>query len=225
MRTAQAAGLPVPRVINYGEHDASGHVQISILMTRMPGCAPFEELWVWFDQEERKTILLELKACLRTIRGWKSPWNDDERICSISGTSIRSYRVPEHKIGPCGNLEQFNTHLMKPAQCNYAKAFRDYEEDLAKTKPLLTRQHKVVFTHGDLSRFNLLVTYDGHLSAILDWEAAGWYPEYWESTTAWRFSEPGSWWFGVVHDLSEGKYLEELDGHVAAFNLTGYTMV
>ena len=48
---------------------------------------------------------------------------------------------------------------------------------------LLTVEHDVVFTHGDLHFHNVIVK-DGHISGIIDWECAGWYPEYWDYTRA-----------------------------------------
>jgi len=41
-----------------------------------------------------------------------------------------------------------------------------------------------VFTHGDLNPFNIFVRGD-EVTAIIDWECAGWFPNYWEYTSAW----------------------------------------
>ncbi|KFA81645.1 hypothetical protein S40288_09171, partial [Stachybotrys chartarum IBT 40288] len=49
--------------------------------------------------------------------------------------------------------------------------------------PLAVRGHAPVFTHGDLQRKNLLLREDGTV-VMLDWEAAGWYPSFWEYATA-----------------------------------------
>ncbi|KAL2885058.1 Phosphotransferase enzyme family protein [Ceratocystis lukuohia] len=57
--------------------------------------------------------------------------------------------------------------------------------------PTVLRGHPGVLTHGDLQRKNILVeqicvdgTSEGErwfrVSAVLDWEDAGWYPSYWE---------------------------------------------
>jgi len=40
------------------------------------------------------------------------------------------------------------------------------------------------FTHGDLNPFNILVR-EGKVVGIIDWEFSGWYPRYWEYTSAW----------------------------------------
>jgi thiamine kinase-like enzyme len=49
--------------------------------------------------------------------------------------------------------------------------------------PLVLRGHTPVFTHGDFQRKNIVVRNDGAV-VLVDWEAAGWYPGYWEYATA-----------------------------------------
>ncbi|KAK0452010.1 uncharacterized protein EV420DRAFT_702583 [Desarmillaria tabescens] len=49
--------------------------------------------------------------------------------------------------------------------------------------PVYAKPHKLCFSHCDLNKTNILVAEDGRLAAIIDWEAAGWFPEYWEYTT------------------------------------------
>lgn len=41
------------------------------------------------------------------------------------------------------------------------------------------RDHKPVFTHGDLVRTNIIVREDKSL-VIIDWQYSGWYPSPWE---------------------------------------------
>lgn len=43
---------------------------------------------------------------------------------------------------------------------------------------------EVLLTHNDLHPRNVTVR-DGKVAAILDWELAGFYPEYWEYVKAW----------------------------------------
>ncbi|KAK6840103.1 hypothetical protein PG987_005969 [Apiospora arundinis] len=45
-----------------------------------------------------------------------------------------------------------------------------------------------VFTHGDLNPSNIFVRGD-EVVGIIDWETAGWYPDYWEYTSAWTEKE------------------------------------
>ncbi|KAJ7659415.1 hypothetical protein B0H17DRAFT_954776, partial [Mycena rosella] len=44
-----------------------------------------------------------------------------------------------------------------------------------------TQKYASKFTHGDLAPRNVLV-HKGRISAIVDWDCAGWRPVYWEFT-------------------------------------------
>ena len=45
----------------------------------------------------------------------------------------------------------------------------------------------VKFTHQDIQHHNILMEEAGQITGLLDWKPAGWYPEFWEYTTALRF--------------------------------------
>ena len=48
---------------------------------------------------------------------------------------------------------------------------------------LNAHKHKIVFTHNDLHFSNIMIK-DGHITGIIDWADSGWYPDYWEYTSA-----------------------------------------
>ncbi|CAG8909314.1 unnamed protein product [Penicillium egyptiacum] len=48
-------------------------------------------------------------------------------------------------------------------------------------------EDSTVFTHGDLAPRNILVDDHGHVTAVLDWEFAGWQPEWFETIRAYTF--------------------------------------
>lgn len=50
-----------------------------------------------------------------------------------------------------------------------------------------------MLTHGDLSSLNILVK-DDQVVGIIDWETAGWFPAYWEYTTACQVNPQNSFW-------------------------------
>lgn len=50
-----------------------------------------------------------------------------------------------------------------------------------------------VLTHMDLSGLNILLR-EGYVVNIIEWETAGWYPSYWEYTTAWRVNPRNVFW-------------------------------
>lgn len=217
MQMARAAGMPVPRVLCCGEHlTASFNRTFSILMTRLPG-VPLENSRCPLEIDEEGSWLHELKTCVQSMRLWR-PLNPHS-IYSPTGTSIRSSRVPGHAMGPSKCESEFFNYLLSPASSHAFESPVEYEQTLACAKKLQQRPYRIVFTHGDFKAHNILVDDDGHLSGFLDWESAGWYPEYWEFTTAMRFGR-GSWWFQVASWMGGDQYPEELASDVALNLLT-----
>ena len=222
MQFARSAGLPVPKLICYGEHPNDKRAPASILMTRMPGDILFQELWEWYSPEEQATMLCELQTYLKTLRSLTNPWGSSHRICSVTGTSIQGHRIPNHKVGPCVDEAAFNEYMIRPGLLGDTKAVTDFDEKIEKVRHLHSVQHKIVFTHGDFVPWNILID-NGHITAILDWEASGWLPEYWEYVTAKRMQRPVSWWYGFVGRLADGRYAEEYEQDLAVQQLTqGY---
>ncbi|KFY95963.1 hypothetical protein V498_02995 [Pseudogymnoascus sp. VKM F-4517 (FW-2822)] len=173
----RAAGIPTPKITCYGDHPETPHAPISILMTRLPG-KELGEAYESLSTDAKATVLSELKMHLATIRQWKSPWGDT-RICSITGGPIRSIRVPNHIVGPCETSDEFHDYLLAPARNSFSSEEK-FEELLQRARKLRTLERPgVKFTHGDLKHHNILVDEEGHVRGFLDWEAAGWYPDFW----------------------------------------------
>jgi hypothetical protein len=77
-------------------------------------------------------------------------------------------------------------------------------------KGMHSKRHEIVFTHGDLEYHNRMA-HEAHVSGFIDRESAGWYPDYWEFTTAMRFCPEDFWWFKFVKRLGGSRCLEELE--------------
>lgn len=199
MMTVRTAGIPCPKVISVGEHPSSPSAPVSILMTRLPG-EPFDEAYDDLMPDQREVVVEELKAMLNSMRQWKSPRG--RRSCSISGGPIRSIRVSGHRIGPCETEVELLDFLLAPVSKSSFDSAENYHQAVQTAKTLGGIEHKIVFTHGDLALHNVLV-HDGHVSGFIDWESAGWYPEYWEFTTPSRW--PG-------RDLEDGAMFRRLGG-------------
>lgn len=218
MQMARAAGMPVPKVLCCGEHAGAPYNRVfSILMTRLPGTA-LENSNDPLEIDAEGPWLHDLKTSVHSMRLWQTPF-DQSRICSVIGTSIRSSRVPGHVMGPFTNESEFHEYLLSPASTHGFKSREEYEQTLLRAKKIQQRPHRITFTHGDFKAHNILVDDDGHLSGFLDWESAGWCPEYWEFTTAMRFGK-NSWWYQVASWMGGDQYLAELDSDVALNLLT-----
>jgi hypothetical protein len=217
MQMADAAGIPVPKFLSCGEHpDDPFNRIVSILMTRLPG-VELNNTSDTLKVDDEQPWLHELKACIESMRLWRSPYHDS--ICSPLGTCIRSSRVPDHSMGPFADTRDFYAFLFSPASSHGFGSTAEYEEALLCAKKIQQRSHRITFTHGDFKAHNILVDEEGHLSGFLDWECAGWHPEYWEFTTAMRFGKD-SWWFQAASWMGGDQYLEELASDVALNLLT-----
>jgi aminoglycoside phosphotransferase (APT) family kinase protein len=188
-------------------------------MTRLPG-EELGQVYEKLSREDQEAALLEMQAILQTMRQWQHPWGG-KRICSISGTSIRSVRVPRHSAGPCESEQEFHEYLLSPSvgYARRAPSQEVFEEKLARAKSMQSLPHPIVFTHGDLKHHNIMF-YNGHVSGFLDWESAGWYPAYWDFTTALRFCPKDFWWYGIVTRLGGSECLKEVEIERALTTLT-----
>lgn len=190
-------------------------------MTRLPGTTLFGSLWEWFTPEERQTATQQQKDILGFIRCWSRHSSAKSALIrSIVGTSIRSNRVPFCSMTPCSDQSELNRRLIEPAD----SSIDDSESRRACVDQLDSTRHDIVFTHGDIAPHNIRVLHDGRIGRLIDWEAAGYYPEYWEYTTGYGVAKQG-WWFDLVRELAGGNYTKEHRGDLARWVLTNGTMI
>jgi hypothetical protein len=217
MQMARAVGMPVPTVLSCGEHPSAPFNRVfSILTTRLPGTA-LENSGDPLHIEVEDPWLFELKKCITSMRTWSSP--HAQSICSILGVSLRSSRVPNHIMGPFTDEDELHDYLLSPASGHSFNSTAVYIKTLAQANCIRKYSHRITFTHGDFKAHDILVGDDGHLSAFLDWESAGWYPEYWNFTTALRYGK-SSWWGQVAFWIGGDQYNGELVCDIALNSLT-----
>lgn len=112
-------------------------------------------------------------------------------IANVDGGSLYDSRVgvTSLRFGPFRNAQDFHKHLRRSME---------FHHDLHPEVRELIAQHEkpdlsLNFTHGDLSSLNILARGD-KVVAIVDWETAGWYPSYWEYTTACQVNPQNPFW-------------------------------
>ncbi|OBT79751.1 hypothetical protein VF21_01413 [Pseudogymnoascus sp. 05NY08] len=171
-----------------------------LLMTRLPG-KEIGQVYESLSTEAKATALAEPKLYLATIR---------------------HIRVPNHIVGPYETSDEFHDYLLAPARNSSSfKSQEEFEEALQRARKLRTLERpRVKFTHGDLKHHNILIDEGGHVTGFLDWEAAGWLPEFGEYTTAMRYLPAGNWWYEFLMELGADGYREESNCERALTNLT-----
>ncbi|PYI27471.1 hypothetical protein BP00DRAFT_439157 [Aspergillus indologenus CBS 114.80] len=150
--------------------------------------------------EQVKQAVNDLKNNLSELR--KIPPHTTEfRICNSQGGGILDWRLSDSQREELRFRSEadFNKYLTDP----FGEEIR---KRAAKSHAI---HHEIYFTHGDLNPRNILAE-NGRITGIVDWENAGWFPEYWEYTKA-HFSVRSlmRWLADVVDQVFEG-YRDEL---------------
>ncbi|KAJ5811436.1 hypothetical protein N7474_007737 [Penicillium riverlandense] len=170
--------IPVPKV--HGIHWENGKVA-SFVMDYMPG-KRLDEAWDTLDSNQKLSIADELHSYINQLRELKG---DD--IGAIDRGKAIIGQIASIEGGPFDSEQQLNEFILGDIVKSAPDLLRHY------AKFALMDNHEIVFTHADFSPRNILVERD-RVTAILDWEYAGWYPEHWEYIQALRQLKPMPDW-------------------------------
>lgn len=167
LRVAALAGIPVPAI-----HDThtTPDGQVQIRMGYVQGQS-LDTLWPEMSVDQKTDIARQLRVIVDKMRSVAPPGN---LISACDGSEIRDTRVHfTYHSPPCQDEKAFNEFLLSGL----------YEDTPSLVREALSRRlrtdHRIVFTHCDLTPRNILVQ-DGKIQGLVDWEDSGWYPEYWE---------------------------------------------
>ncbi|KAL2169079.1 hypothetical protein VTG60DRAFT_6501 [Thermothelomyces hinnuleus] len=175
--------IPVPRV-----HCAFVHKNRAIIvMDRIRGVS-LSRAWKTLSEEDRDGIFRQRRSMLQELRALPPPLECGIESCV--GGSLRDARIPRSwpRFGPFKTTQEFHLWLRHGLRPEDHPDHED-DEDWREIKAMVKKQDgpwpPPVFTHGDLNPSNILVR-GNRVVGIIDWEHAGWYPYYWEYTSAWQ---------------------------------------
>ncbi|KAF1997084.1 hypothetical protein P154DRAFT_606910 [Amniculicola lignicola CBS 123094] len=102
-------------------------------------------------------------------------------VAYVDGGPLHNPWLPGtlNSFGPFKTVQDFHRHLRGGFEAHLVHKLEISELILQQDK----LQSALVFTYGDLSSLNVLASGD-KVVGIINWETAGWYPSYWEYTTA-----------------------------------------
>jgi aminoglycoside phosphotransferase (APT) family kinase protein len=204
LRVAAELGLPTPRVHEIKEGGDDENNEVTVRMDFVEG-QTLESLWPTLSEEEKRDYCRHLREILDTMR--KAEWPGTS-IGSCGGGPVFDPRLYGVKIGgPFRNEEDLNKFVLDI----HDKTPQPMRDALAKAQ---RTDHRIVFTHGDLHLDNIMVK-DGKITGLIDWEFAGWYPEYWEYVKYCYSSGPYPDWKDYAKDVFSETYNEELLFHLA----------
>lgn len=179
-----------------------------LIMTALPG-QTLEAVFHRLSYSEREQLSKDLKIVLSQLR--HIPNQTLYAFGNSHGGPLKDHRFPSGTCGPFRLISEFNAFLVH----SYVR-----KETKDKIAAVHTRPYRSVFSHADLHPSNILID-RGRLSGIVDWECAGFYPEYWEFTKlmygAERFPEIQR----IIRDaFTEDNYEGELEAERLLWNDT-----
>ena len=185
----QCPEIPVPVVFDSWTGDKGyGH----IAMSHMPG-KDLEEAWKHMNLTEKESVMKDYKTILQRLRSVDPSPDIPVQIGPIDGGPVVDHRPSDRrKGGPFSTETELNSWLLSLIHPDQIEWFSDFYTETIKSG--LRDDHKWRLTHGDMGPHNILVE-NGRITAVLDWELGGWYPEHWEYVKMIQYLSYETWDF------------------------------
>jgi hypothetical protein len=174
--------VPSPKLLGTYSHAEKTY----LFMARLPG-KPLTDKLSTLSQDELDVITGELKLITDELRSlginqFEKSWY----IGSVNGGPCRDdlFSCGYQNRGPfITEAEMYENVIERWDKATVHPRLRKPEIDFRRRLYAEISGTEIRFTHGDLVPGNILVE-NGHISGIVDWEQAGWYPAYWEYVKA-----------------------------------------
>ncbi|KZW00261.1 hypothetical protein EXIGLDRAFT_604553 [Exidia glandulosa HHB12029] len=205
---AQCISVPVPEVYGWCIDDG----EVFVYMELVSG-TPLDELWPSLRGEEHISVCHQLRDALKALRRLEQD-PADAHVGDIARGPIQDYIFIHGGLAPAGpfsSVPQLHDHLALAKHC---KNDPYYEHPY---RYMLQDEARIVFTHGDLSFCNVLVSPASasdstlRIAALLDWHQAGWMPDYWEAYKA-RWTHGDEWadrYLSHILDVTDDDHEED----------------
>lgn len=184
---SQHTSVPLPKVLCAFTHSGWTYIVMERIRGDVIGSG-----WVKRSEVSKAKLLSQLENMVREMRNLQPP--EGMGVASVDGGSLFDCRVPgvSLRFGPFNTVQDFHRHLRMGME--FDSTLDPQIQELIKQQ---SKSWPSVFTHGDLSSLNILARGDD-IVGIIDWETAGWYPSYWEYTSAYQVNPQNSFWMNEV---------------------------
>lgn len=189
---------------------------LCLIMDFIPG-DNLDELWPSLEEVEKRAICKSLRTCFEDLRSFlqegrayfgsvdhgpmpDSLFYDPAGSAALVGPFTSERALSDGLVGRFREIGKCNGDSPQ-----YATKAAFYKRNL----PKVLHDHKIVFTHGDLQIKNVIARPNtksgehGWTVALVDWEAAGWYPTYWEYFSAFEALDWDGDWCDKIEDIIE----------------------
>ncbi|ATY60095.1 kinase-like domain [Cordyceps militaris] len=174
-----------------------------LFTSHIPGMN-LEKAWPGLDCSQKQDISCQVDILLAKLRSL--PFPENASLGDVVGGTCRdvrlSQRVSTKPIMSVTEFEDFIFHGSNTTSPLYVQLLRN----------LMPSSAKIVLTHGDIRPANIMVRRDDkkwRVTAIIDWETGGFYPEYWEAVKATNMLTPGDhfdWYKYIPQSISPSQY-------------------
>lgn len=195
---AEHTSIPVPKVFNVHYYDDNIYIE----MEYVRGMS-LEAAWYrgHLSQNQKKYIITEVAGYISQLRELEPP--QEGIVASASFDEALDHRVGSYTFGPFTSHEGFHSYLRANVP------IEDCNEVIGpEVTECHTRHYRSCFSHADVAPRNIMVD-NGKVSAIVDWQFGGWYPEYWEYTKAHYGQIDRPEWYDGLENAME-RYDDEL---------------
>lgn len=203
---AENTSIPVPKVYAAFIHKS----RVYIAMERLQG-DDLPTAWKYLSKESREKVIRQLKTMFEELRALRP---DTMGVRSCIGGTLHDSRIPRSlpRFGPFTTIQEFHSWLREDLQVSEVKMDRN-DRDWQAIVDMARKQDRSwpapMFAHGDLNPFNIRLL-DDRVIGIIDWEFSGWYPSYWEYTSAWYGSRMRTDWQESLNSFLD-PFPEELE--------------
>lgn len=181
--------IPVPEVY-LATYTAS---EVRLAMSVIPG-TPLKNIWDNLDDKTKKRVCAETWAIIAKLRCLqKAPELQHLFLCLADGSPcIQDPLVAgANCMSPPGPLLNDDAVRARIHEVYYESNGRKYENELPN---MLPRSDASLFSHADIAPHNIMLDEKSfEITGIIDWERAGWYPDYWEYSNIMKPSKYKDW--------------------------------
>lgn len=161
----------------------------SIGMTIISGI-PLEQKWDTLDDKAKESICHQTWDLILRVRNIAIPSEFAGLYqCAADGSPSRDpmFKDLQEPARPLSSDPDVRARIFENYLHHGGARFQNELLDM------LPHSERSVFTHADIAPRNIMVDEQNSISGILDWEYAGWYPEYWEYAQIMRPAFWGDW--------------------------------
>jgi thiamine kinase-like enzyme len=135
---------------------------------------PLDAAWHKLSLEEKDRVMRDLADYIKQLRELKPLENGG--IGSVMMKETKDLRLSYLPFGPFRDVEDFHRFVRKNVPIEKCREI--FGEDVFHCH---AQKYRTTMSHSDLCLRNVILTHTGK-PVLIDWEFAGWRPEYWEFT-------------------------------------------